>query len=271
MIIYGKPIADTIYQKLEPLIKNLKKNNITPTLTVILVGNNPQSTSYVSQKKKSGEAIGINVYVNQQKEDITEEQLKTIVSQYNSDPNIHGIIIQLPLPQKLNEIDTVSLVDPSKDVDGFLANSVFTNPLAKAVLEVLKRYVDRFNNKKICVIGKGKTGGAPIYRELQKLTSSIVQIDTKTSNPDKIIYASDIVISCTGKKRMVNGKNCKKGAVLISCGLHVEGDKLKGDYEEDEIKDIASYYTPTPAGIGPVNVASLLENVVKSAYENYSL
>ncbi len=262
MILKGQPIADSIYQKLIPFISALGKKDITPTLQIILIGNNPRSVSYVNQKKINGNRIGVNVFIDKKDEDITEEQLKTIIKNYNADSSIHGLIVQLPLPSQINENQIIQSVTSSKDVDGFLSNSPFINPLAKAVLTLLKKNLDRFDNKKICVIGKGKTGGAPIYRELKKMTESVVQIDRATKDPDKIIQSSDIVISCVGKRRVVNSKNCKKGATLISAGLHSENGKLKGDYDEEEIKNIASYYTPTPGGIGPVNVACLLENTV---------
>lgn len=264
MIIKGKPIADSIYQKLTPPIHTLRKRKIIPTLSIILVGNNKQSVSYVNSKKIHGEKIGIKVLVDKLDEDTTELELNKIINNYNNDVSVHGIIVQLPLPSSLNEVKVINWVSFKKDVDGFLTNSLFINPLARAVLEILKRNVGKLDNKQICLIGKGRTGGGPIYSELQKVTRSVKQIDTSTKNPDDIIKSSDIVISCVGKKRVVNSKNCKKGAILINCGLHSEDGILMGDYDEDEIKDIAHSYTPTPGGIGPVNVAFLLENVVKA-------
>lgn len=267
MIIYGQPLAESIYQQFTPAIQNLRQRNIIPTLRIILVGNNRQSISYVNSKKINGEKTGIRVLVDKSEEDISEFELYKLINTYNHDESVNGIIIQLPLPENLNESNIINYVSYKKDVDGFLSNSSFINPLARAVLEVLNRTVDKLINKRICVIGKGRTGGAPIYRELQKISSSINQIDRSTKNADEIIKSSDVVISCAGKKGVINRNNCKKGTILINCGLHEEDGKLKGDYDEEEIKDIAFAYTPTPGGIGPVNVAFLLDNTVKAAYE----
>lgn len=273
MVIYGKLIAQSIYQKLVPRISRLKKRSINPTLAIILVGSDPASAAYVSQKKKRGQDLGITVAVDRKPADLTEEQLLATVENYNHDPNIHGIIIQLPLPEHISEEKVIQQVLPQKDVDGFTTNSLFTNPIVKAVYYLFDYTIHKKpTNKQIVVIGKGKTAGKPIFQELSKLCKNITQIDSKTKNPDEIIKQGDIVISCVGKKNIVNRQNLKKGAILINVGLRKEDNHLAGDYDEEEIKDIASFYTPTPGGVGPINVACLLENVIiaceRQLYEN---
>ncbi|MCL5970507.1 MAG: bifunctional 5,10-methylenetetrahydrofolate dehydrogenase/5,10-methenyltetrahydrofolate cyclohydrolase [Patescibacteria group bacterium] len=276
MVIPGKQIADSIYNQLAPLILKLKQRNLNPTLAIILVGSDPASVSYVTQKKKKGEKIGITVFVDKKPEGISEEQLLTTIKNYNTDPNIHGIIVQLPLPKNFTEDKIVQQVLPEKDVDGFTPISLFINPIVKAIYYLFAYMIDQKTgnnfdlakiekwliNKQIIVIGKGKTAGKPIYEALSKLSKNITQIDSKTLNPDKIINEGDIVISCVGRKNIVNRKNIKKGVILINVGLHKENHHLMGDYDEEEIKDIASFYTPTPGGVGPINVACLLENVI---------
>lgn len=278
MLINGKLIAQTIYQKLVPRLSRLKKRDINPSLAIILVGSDPASVAYVAKKKEKGEKIGITVYIDHQPSAITENQLITIIDNYNYDPNISGIIIQLPLPKHISGEKVTQKVLPQKDVDGFVQNSRFTNPIVKAVYyllgfiifqkinnqinsEVIKKWLQ---NKQIVVIGKGKTGGKPIFQELAKITNKIVQIDSQTDNPDKIIKQGNIIISCVGKKNILNRSNLKKGVILINVGLHKENNHLVGDYDETEIKNCASFYTPTPSGIGPVNVACLLENVIQA-------
>lgn len=286
MVIYGKPIAKDIYKRVKPIILSLIAKNIIPTLAIILVGDDLPSKVYVGRKKKMGEELGINVFVDQKSKHIKEEQLLTIIENYNNDPNIHGIIVQLPLPHRLSEEKIINTIAKEKDVDGFLENSAFSNPLAMAVEYVLKTVVtdecknkpyclplrEWLKDKKIVVVGKGKSAGEPIYNRLArlaarqaKMSNNIVQLSRSSENPQEAIKGSDIVISCVGKKNIITSKNLKKGAILIGVGLHSENGKLSGDYNESEIKNIAAYYTPTPEGMGPVNVASLLENVVEAA------
>lgn len=271
MVIYGQLIAKDIYKRLKPIILSLKAKNIIPTLAIILVGNDLPSKVYVGRKKKRGEALGIKVYVNKNPANISEQKLFTIIKNYNNDPNIHGIIVQLPLPHSLSEEKIINTISKEKDVDGFLENSPFANPLSKAVEYVLNTIKSHnlplrewLKDKKIVVVGRGRTAGEPIYKSLSKMSKNIVQLTSKSENPDQKIKEADIIITCVGKKNIINKKNLKKGAVLIGTGLHKENGKLKGDYCEAEIKEIASYYTPTPEGMGPVNVACLLENVVKA-------
>lgn len=269
MIIYGKPIAEKIYARLIPQIEHLQKKSISPTLKIILVGNNPQSIIYVFEKQKRGEEIGVNVFIDKKKDLISTNQLTITITNYNNDPNVHGIIIQLPLPIHLPTDQIIATVSPQKDVDGFFPNSCFVSPVAKAIIYILEEVVKKefikkafrpslgewLRNKHIIIIGKGKTGGAPIFKELSKIRGiNIIQIDRSTKNPDSLIKTGDIVISCVGKKGIVNNKNCKKGAVIISVGL--------GDFDEGEISDIASFYTPNIGGVGPLTVACLFENLI---------
>lgn len=284
MVISGKQISQSIYNNLIPRISQLKRNHIIPTLIIILVGNDPASIDFVNQKKKRGEEIGLTIYVDKKEAEIAPDKLAAIIENYNNDPNIHGIIIQLPLPKMLNEEFFVQKVIPFKDVDGFITGSPFINPIVKAIYYIFDYVLSQQNSgglnigkiqkwltqKQIVIIGKGKTGGKPIYQAFSKLNTNITQIDSKTNNPDKLIKQGEIVISCVGKKNIVNKNNLKRGAILVSVGLHEDSGHLRGDYNEEEIKDIASFYTPTPGGVGPINVACLLENVV-IACENQNL
>lgn len=242
MKIDGKAIADKI---LDDLAREVKKNGIVPTLAVILVGDNPASMAYIKQKQKAADRIGAKVILSNKLSD---------VKKFSDDPSVHGIIIQRPLPN-----DKIPEVILTKDVDGFEKKSPFTVPVAMAVETILNTTGTDWNNQKIVVIGRGETAGKPIAAYFKQSTV----VHSQTPNPEKILKTADIIISCVGKERVVT--TIKPGAILIGVGIWRDNEgKLRGDYDEEEIKDIASHYTPTPGGVGPVNVACLMQNLIKA-------
>ncbi len=266
MKIDGKEIAQNILENLKRRVEKLQKGSITPHLVIILVGNDPASESYVKQKVQKGEAIGIKVTVKNYQLTITNYQLLKAIEQLNNDNNVHGIIIQQPLPSQIDVSAVINAVSPQKDVDGFGPQTKFPMPLAVAVLKILQSVEKNWQKKKIVIIGKGETGGGPIINKLRTMNIEPIIIDSKTQNPNKLTKTADIIISSVGKANIVKADAIKKGVILISVGLHKgEDGKLHGDYEENEIANIASFYTPTPGGVGPVNVACLLENLLQSA------
>lgn len=273
MKIDGRKIAQHILDNLRKEVEDLKTKNIFPKLAVILVGDDPASEAYVKQKQLKGENTGIEVVLIRQNPDTTEEELLKTLAILNSDSTVHGIIVQQPLPPNLNIETLIKSTNIKKDVDGFCRGSLFTPPIAEAVITILKNISalekqtleDWLMNKKTVVIGKGKTGGRPIIQKLQALQIPTEIIDSKTPNPESLTKHADIIISCVGKKDTLKAENIKEGAVLLAVGMQSDENKLYGDYSEDDVKNKASYYTPVPGGVGPVNVAMLLKNVVDSA------
>lgn len=277
MKIDGREIAEKILNELELRIQKLKKKGITPTLAIILVGDNPESVSYVGQKELKAVKIGAEVVVKRLKDGTSEEEILSFISELNKNPKIHGIIVQRPVKginsQLLNEA-----VFPNKDVDGFNSQSKFDYPIASGVFKVLEQiygsnkkidqFVDFLRKTQIVLIGKGETGGSPIIKTFKKHQVPLTIVDSRTNEPEKLLKSADIVISAVGKPGVVKPNTLRKGVILISIGIFKgEDGKMRGDYDEDEIKDIASFYTPTPGGVGPVNVAMLLENLVDAASE----
>lgn len=250
MIIDGKLIAEHILGSLTKDVSTFRLSGINPTLAVILVGDDPASLAYIKQKQKAAEKIGAAVLISNSISD---------VKKFNDNPNIHGIIVQRPVPKGVGEYHVVL----SKDVDGFEPNTPFDVPVALAVWELLKS--TNQHPKKIVVVGRGETAGAPILRYLEKQHFTTSLIHSQTPNPDEVMKQADVIISCVGKERVVSVSAVKPGAILISVGIwrDTEG-KLRGDYEESEIADSASWYTPTPGGVGPVNVACLMQNLIKA-------
>lgn len=284
MIIDGKLIAERILDRLTKDVSTLRLSGMSPTLAVILVGDDPASLAYIKQKQKAAQRIGAVVHFDHQPATINPDVLKRLITTYNDDPGIHGLIAQRPIPHEVGDVsDILQTVAPSKDVDGFLPNSPFDVPVAAAVGEILKSvhsnefivhrkinttskdFIHWLREKHIVVIGKGETAGGPILRYLKKQQCTTSLIHSHTPNPDDIMKQADIIISCVGKERVVPASAVKSGAILISVGIwrNAEG-KLRGDYEESEIADRASWYTPTPGGVGPVNVACLMQNLIKA-------
>jgi len=310
MKIDGKQIADEILQKLQSETLQLKQKNVVPTLAVILVGDNPASVSYIRQKEKAAAAIEAEVRVmkyampagrtspkamptaRRQDVRVTKEEIQNVIHQLNTDPNIHGIIIQRPLPIDLQDLKLLNSVNPNKDVDGFVPNTKYQVPVGMAVEKILQKiYEVRFmkyeekqflfwlTKQQIVIVGRGETAGKPIANHIQLLirqlrfnrsqaSDKFHIIHSKTTQEEKtqLLKQADSIISCVGKMRIITPGMVKKGVILISVGIsRDQNGALLGDYEEEEIKDIASFYTPTPGGVGPVNVACLMSNLIRSA------
>lgn len=275
MRLSGKEISQKLYANLQKRVAKLQKKKITPHLVVILVGENPASVAYVKQKQKNGEEIGAKVTVLNYKTDVTTEELEEKVKLLNIDPYVHGILIQRPLPEQIAVDKLEMLTDPQKDIDGFHPKSPYTLPLPLAVVKILEEvYVLETKQKPagfkkwlqtqhIALLGKGPTGGGPIIEHLKTLHVTPQLIDSKTKNPEGILKKADVVISAVGREQTIKPEQLKKGVILISVGINRNKEnKLHGDYAETAIENIASYYTPTPGGVGPVNVAMLWENLL---------
>lgn len=271
MKLDGKQIANKILQDLKNKVQRL---NIKPHLVIILVGNDPASIAYIEQKDLKAEKINARTTIKYLPSDTSQTDLVKTIQQYNNNNNIHGIIVQRPLPTRIDSQAINLAIDPKKDVDGFHPNSNFETPISMAVLKILQniyvhtlkgkpQFEDWLKNKKIVIVGKGETGGRPILEGFKKIGVKVFVIDSKTSDSSLITKNADIIISAVGKPNVIKPEMIKKGAILVSVGLHKGPDgKLHGDYNEKEIKDKALLYTPTPGGVGPVNVSMLLKNLV---------
>jgi methylenetetrahydrofolate dehydrogenase (NADP+)/methenyltetrahydrofolate cyclohydrolase len=279
MVINGRELALTILEDLQHRVSVLKtERNVIPDMAVLRVGDDPSITSYINQKKKMAEAIGARIAVYEFPVETTQEALLSALSKVIERNIFHGIIVQLPLPEHIDEETIVQSVPAQIDIDGFRTNTLFPVPLAAAVLHILEFvYLEQYSGeastfhdwlkmKSIAVIGKGKTGGQPVIDRLQKLGAEPVIINSKTENPSDMTKQADIIISAVGKRGVIKKDMVKQGAILVGIGMQRgEDGKFYGDYATEEIKDTAAFYTPIPGGVGPVNVAKLMENLVKAA------
>jgi methylenetetrahydrofolate dehydrogenase (NADP+) / methenyltetrahydrofolate cyclohydrolase len=266
MKIDGRQIAKEI---LDSLRIKIAKQNVKPHLAIIIVGTDPASITYVKQKQIKAEEIGAETTLVNLKTETSQEDLAKLVDKFNKDSAINGIIVQKPLPSHIDNNMINLSINSKKDIDGFNPNTQFESPIGLSILEVLKKTYSNLTSlrdKNIVILGKGETGGKPIKNTLLKLGVKPIIVDSKTENPDEIIKNADIVISAVGKKEIIKASTLKKETVLIGTGQHMEEDKqLHGDYEEKEIENIVSFYTPTPGGIGPINVAMLLKNLCSAS------
>lgn len=291
MRIDGVEIAEKIFEELKARVVDLGKQNIKPHLAVILVGENPASVAYVTLKQKKGEAIGAKVTLLKYPTSVTTDELLKKLEELNTDPLVHGILVQRPLPPQIDVEKLELATSPEKDIDGFHPDSPYTLPLPLAVVKILEHchpeqregsrdssatpqndnFLKWLKGQKVVVLGKGPTGGGPIIKLLNKLGTTPSVIDSKTENSEDLMKKADIIIGSVGRENVIRPENIKKGAILIGVGiLRGQDGKLKGDYAEEQIKDIAGFYTPTPGGVGPINVAMLMENLL-TATEKQSI
>lgn len=265
MKIDGRAIASEILGKLKSQVEELEQKEIIPTLAIILIGDDESSKSYVKQKQLKADEVGIKIKLFHF-ESTSQDALLELIEKLNNDPKIHGIIVQRPLPEDFDRNKIANAVNPSKDVDGFNPNSPYDAPVAQAVFEILKNIgFTNLKNKQITVIGKGETAGGPIIKMLSKLKTPPIVIDRQTKDPKDLIESADIVICAVGKENTVKPEFLNSNQTLIGVGLSSRDGKLKGDYDESKIENRVKYFTPTPGGVGPVNVACLMQNLVKAA------
>ncbi len=277
MVIDGRTIANHILEDLTIRVKSLeKKYGIQPHMAVVRVGDDPATTSYIDSKQKTAAKIGATVSVYNHPESISQEKLRDTLQFLQKNPSIHGIILQLPIPKHLDEKELLQEISPEKDVDGFVKDSKFIVPVASAILKILEFVRDKESpqdnllsfliTKKIVVIGKGTTGGGPVIAILQKLGIQPIVIDSSTAKHEQLTMDADIIIPAVGKADIIRSDNIKKDVILIGIGMHRNDDQtFGGDYSEIDIAKKASWYTPNPGGVGPVNVAMLMQNLVIAA------
>lgn len=276
MKIDGREIANGILVELKNRVQRLKEKGISPHLAIILVGDSPESKSYVEQKELKGNNIGIKISVKNLPSNTSQQDILKTIEQFNNDENVHGIIVQRPVKNVKSSVLN-NAVSPEKDVDSFNPNSPYNPPIAEASLRLLEHiyssnkiidqdFIGWLNSHNTVILGKGETGGYPIIKTFEKINISFSVVDSKTENQENLIKNADIIISAVGKPKILTPEKIKRGVVLIGVGLSKDEDgKLKGDYSGKEVKEIASFYTPTPGGVGPVNVAMLLKNLTEAS------
>ncbi len=282
MFIDGRKIANDLLSILKRERKTIKKRI---GLSVFLVGNAPDQLSFVKIKSEMAKALKIDFKLIHLTRTPNFIDFANLLKKEVFNPNVTGIIIQQPLPAQLSTDSIYDYIPLSKEIEGHKRKTDFIFPLGLAVMTLIKYiyygkkkqdivFVDMkkdrilFKNilksKKIVIVGRGMTGGMPIGKTLGNLNINYISTNSTTVDPESYFKTADLIITATGKK-VIEPAMLKPGVVLINTGVRKENGKLKGDYEEKEIKDIASYYTPTPGGSGPIDVVYLYKNLIDAA------
>lgn len=274
-IISGKELAATIRNNISSDVFNLKKVGIVPGLTVILVGNNPASRSYVTAKEKACQEIGIRSTLLEYPDTITEEFLLHEISRLNEDNDVHGILVQLPLPKQINELAVIEHISPEKDVDGFhpinvgrmmTGQDAFLPCTPFGIVEMVKSKQIPISGKHVVVIGRSNIVGKPVGQLFLNEHATVTYCHSRTTNLKEITKQADILIVAVGKANYIDSEYIKPGAVVIDVGVNrLESGKLCGDVLFEDAQKVAGYITPVPGGVGPMTITMLLQNTLLSA------
>lgn len=274
-IIDGNAIAKQIREELKIEVEKLQKEkNITPGLAVVLVGENPASQVYVRMKEKACEEVGVYSRKITLPQNTKEEEILEIIDELNSDDKIHGILVQLPLPDQIDENKILNRVDPDKDVDGFhpvnvgrlvIGEPLFVACTPQGVIELLKRSNVEIKGADAVIVGRSNIVGKPVAMLLMHEHATVTVCHSRTKDLAQKTGNADILVAAIGKPQMITADMVKNGAVVIDVGVNRLGDKLVGDVDFDAVKEKASAITPVPGGVGPMTIAMLLSNTVKSA------
>jgi len=283
MLIPTKQIAQELENYLKKEFKKIKSKKIT--LVDILVGNNDQQLSFVKIKARTAKKLGVKFDFYHIKKIPSFQEFMIKIKQKTANINNRGIIIQQPLPSQLNTNSLYEYIPIYQEIEGHRKKTPFLPPLGLAVLTVIKNIFlgtsnikkllidikkDRLlfkkilRNKKIVIVGRGITGGSPIAKTLTEMKINYLSLNSTTPEPETYLKEADIIITAVGKK-IITPDKIKPGVILINVGLRKENGTLKGDYNEKEIKNLASYYTITPGGVGPIDVLYLYYNLLLSA------
>ena len=274
-IMDGKMLAQKIRNELKEEVAMLNENGIIPKLAVIMVGNNEASKVYVKNKSKACEDVGIKYEEYILPEETTNEELLNLINELNKRKEIHGILLQSPLPKHLDIDVAFEEIDYRKDVDGFHSTNVgnlvlgrdgFISCTPYGIIKILEEYDIKIQGKHAVVIGRSNIVGKPIAQCLLARNATVTMCHSKTQNLKKITEDADIIVAALGKPKFVKADMIKPGAVVIDVGINrMDNGKLCGDTDYDNLLEKAGYITPVPGGVGPMTVAMLMNNVVKAA------
>lgn len=274
-IIDGKAVAARICEELKAKVATLTAAGKQPGLAVIIVGNNPASRVYVNNKKKKCAELGIYSEEHALAESVTEAELLGLIDRLNQDPKIHGILVQLPLPEHLNEQLILDRISPAKDVDGFHPVNVgrmliglpgFLPCTPAGVMELIKETGINIAGKECVVVGRSNIVGKPQGILLLREHGTVTICHSRTKDLGEVCRRADILVVAVGKAELITGEMVKPGAVVIDVGMNRnEAGKLVGDVQFDSVAQVAGWITPVPGGVGPMTIAMLMRNTVESA------
>jgi len=276
-VINGKELSHELKMQMKEEVAALKEQGIVPHLTVVLVGEDPASKSYVSGKQKACSETGMSSDLIELEDTVTEQELLTLIDTLNKDTKVHGILVQLPLPKHIQEQKVIEAIDPSKDVDGFhpvsigrmmIGEDTFLPCTPYGIITMLKSKNIEIAGKHAVIIGRSNIVGKPVGQLLLNENATVTYCHSRTKNLRDYTLKADILVVAVGKPHVINGDDVKQDAVVIDVGVNrIEDGSLTGDVDFDSAKEKASYITPVPKGVGPMTITMLLRNTIKAAKE----
>ena len=275
IIIDGKAVSLKLKQEISRRVETLSSEGVIPGLAVVLVGDDPASHTYVKNKKRTCEALGMRSDLLQFPATLKEEELLDVINGLNRDPQIHGILVQLPLPNHINEFEVINTIDPDKDVDGFhpisvgnmmIGREAFLPCTPHGIIKLLEEYGIDPAGKHAVIIGRSNIVGKPAGQLLLQKNATVTYCHSHTEDLAYYTRQADILVSAVGYAKFLGKDHIKQGAIVIDVGMNRdENGKLCGDVDFDDVLDKASYITPVPGGVGPMTIAMLMENTLISA------
>jgi len=274
--IDGKIIAQSVKDRVKKATEELKNQGISPCLATVLIGDNPASATYVRNKHKACEEVGIATKDHKLDSSVTQSELTKIIDELNADKSVHGILVQLPLPKQLDEFATTSRISPLKDVDGLTPHNAGLLTMKKAalvactplgVMEMFDYHRIDLEGKNVVLINRSNLVGKPLYHLLLEKNATVLTCHSKTKNLSELCKNADIIITAVGdrNKFTLTPDMIKEGAIVIDVAISRFQEKLVGDSDYEEIIQKASFATPVPGGVGPMTVAMLLKNTITAA------
>ncbi len=275
-VLDGKALSNKIKEEVKVEVEELQnRTHITPGLAVILVGNDAASATYVGMKAKSCKNAGIYSVVHEMPDTISQDEILDIIKRMNENPNLDGILVQLPLPPQVDTTTILEAIDPQKDVDGFHPYNVgrmvsnldaFLPATPFGVMRMLEEYNIDLVGKNVCIIGASDIVGKPMAALMINAKATVEVCNSKTKDLKAHTLNADILIVAAGRVNLISEDMVSDGAIVIDVGINrLESGKLVGDVDYEACKDKCSYITPVPGGVGPMTIAMLLKNTVKAA------
>jgi methylenetetrahydrofolate dehydrogenase (NADP+)/methenyltetrahydrofolate cyclohydrolase len=274
-IIDGKKQASMIRDEVAREVLSLKKRGVTPGLAVVLVGQNPASQVYVRNKRTACKKAGIESFSHDLPEDVSENKLLKLIDDLNGDEKVHGILVQIPLPDHIDSAKVIDAIRPAKDVDGFHPENVGLLTLGRqclrpctpsGIIHLIESTGIEISGKRACVLGRSNIVGKPVAIMLMERNATITVCHSRTQAIDEEMGRSDIVVAAIGRPGFVKGAWIREGAIVIDVGINrLEDGSLTGDVEYEEACKRAAFITPVPGGVGPMTIAMLLKNTVAAA------
>lgn len=274
MLLDGKSLSDKIK---EDLTRKIKSYLVKPCLAVIQIGDDEASNIYIRSKEKACNKVGINFIHTKFDENVSEQEVINKIIELNNDDYVNGILLQLPIPDKFNQYKLLNLINKNKDVDGltdinsgllFKGNNNLVPCTPLGIIKLLQEYNIEISGKHAVIVGKSNLVGKPLAMLLLQNGATVTICHSKTVNLKEYTKQADILISAVGKKDLITKDMVKQNATVVDVGINRVDGKIYGDVDFENVKDIVSYITPVPGGVGPMTVAMLLANVVKNYEKN---